>query len=191
MRDGLTDLIRIGKVSSINAEKATATITFEDRDDIVSGDLQIVVPCTQDNKFYYMPDIGERVRVIFDPEAPSKGCILGSYYADNRLPPVGNPDKVYINFKDETLIEYDRKLHTLTIEIKEKGNTSISIVTSSDINIKSAGKINVEAVEQIEIKSDSDILIETNSNMSLKASGTIDIVSDGAMNIKGSTININ
>lgn len=77
------------------------------------------------------------MRVLFDPEAPSQGCILGSYYDDNRLPPIADQYKLYMKFKDSTLIEYDRKLHVLTIEIKEKGDMSINIVTASAINIKS------------------------------------------------------
>ena len=183
MRDKYTDAIRIGIVSSIDYEKCTAQVTFEDRHDIVSRDLHIVVPKTQDDHYYYMPDIGERVRVFFDPEAPTKGCIIGSYYADNRLPPIQNKDKAYVKFKDETLVEYDRDLHKLTIHIPKAGEVSIEIVTASDINITTDKDINVLAKGNIDVKAEGD--------MSIHSVGAMTIDSDTSININAPIVHIN
>jgi len=157
MKDKFSDCIRIGKVSSINPDRCTAQVTFEDRDDIVSGDLFITVPFTLKDKAYYMPSVGERVRVLFDPDAPSKGCILGSYYADTRTPPIADENKAYINFEDGTLIEYDKKQHTLTINVPESGETSINIVTASKINIDSSGDININSSGNIKVDAANNI----------------------------------
>ena len=135
MRDKYTDSIRIGIVSSIDPEKGTARVTFEDRDDIVSRYLPVTVPCTLEDQWYYMPGIGERVRVLFDPEAPTRGCILGSYYDDVRQPPEHDGANIqYVLFKDKTLIKYDREKHLLTVKIIKSGDESINIFTESDIN---------------------------------------------------------
>ena len=192
MRDKFTDTIRIGIVSSINPEKGTAKITFPDRHDIVSRDLPVVVPCTLEDKWYYMPDVGERVRVLFDPEAPTRGCILGSYYDDKRIPPVGDKNKAYVKFKDETLIEYDRELHKLTIHIVAAGEKSIEIKAESDISVQTNGKLVVEvakdvdllSVQNINIVALQDINISVASGININAESPINITSSNPINIK-------
>ena len=133
MRDKYTDMLRVGKVSSINPERGTAQVTFEDRNDIVTADLQILVPTTLADKFYYMPAIGERVECLFNPESPSTGRIIGSYYADTRMPPIGDANKIYIRFSDGGHIEYDKGASVLTINVP------------GDINVTASGHITVNA----------------------------------------------
>ena len=96
MRDKLTDAIRVGKISSIDPAKGTAKVTFTDRDDIVTRELPLLFTKTLKDYYYCMPDIGERVRCFFDPEAPSKGFVLGSFPSDTREPPIKDPDKTYV-----------------------------------------------------------------------------------------------
>jgi len=129
MRDKLTDAIRVGIVSSIDPENCTAQVTFEDRDGIVSGDLPIMVPLTLTDQVYFMPAVGERVRVLFDPEAPSTGVILGSYYADTRLPPIADENKVYIRFSDGGHLEYDKEASILTINVPGSVNITASSIS--------------------------------------------------------------
>ena len=178
MRDDYTDAIRIGKVSSIDPEKCTAEVTFEDRDDIVSYHLPIMVPCTLKDKWYYMPAVEERVRVLFDPEAPSRGVILGSYYADNRLPPFDDENKVYVLFEDKTLIEYDKELHKLTIHIEAAGEKSIDIVAESDISVKTNGNITVEAAKNIKVEAAKDVEVDAD-NITLTGKTSISLVVGG------------
>ena len=142
MRDKYTDSIRIGIVSSIDPDKGTAQVTFKDRGGIVSRDLHLNFMKTLEDYYYCMPDVGERVRCFFDPEAPTKGYIIGSYPSDTRVPPIKNKDKTYVLFKDKTLVEYDRDLHTLTIKIPKFGEKSIDIFTKSDINTECKETIN-------------------------------------------------
>jgi len=175
MRDKYTDAIRIGKISSINPEKATVQVTFEDRHDIVSGDLYIEVPKTLEDHYYHMPDIGEKVRVFFDPEAPTKGYVAGSYYCDTRIPPIADKDKTYVLFKDKTLIEYDRKLHKLTIKIPEAGDKSIEVETESDITVKTQGNLKAEVEKDIEIKTAKNIKVEAAENINVEASKNVTV----------------
>ena len=185
MRDKHSDLMRVGKVSSIDYEKCTAQVVFEDRHDLVSGDLHILVPLTLKDHSYYMPDIDERVLCIFDPSAPTKGFIAASFYADTRLPPIQNKDKRYIKFKDETLLEYDRDIHKLTVKIPAtaQGDISIEVETESDITVKTNGNICVEALKDIDVKSHQnifekaleDITVEAQQNISITAKENITI----------------
>ena len=184
MRDKYTDVIRIGKISSINPDNGTAQVTFEDRDGIVSGDLHIEFSTTLEDQEYYMPAIGERVRVEFDPESPSRGCIKGSYYADTRLPPIKNKNKRYILFKDKTLIEYDKELHKLTIRVEAGGEKSIDIITESDVNVKTNGNVKVEAAKNAEITAE-NVSITGNTSINLVVGETQLILTPGGIKVVG------
>ena len=214
MRDKYTDAIRVGIISAINPENCTAEVTFSDRGGIVSRELPIIVPFTMKDKFYYMPAVEERVWVLFNPESPSKGCILGSYYADNRKPPYGDKYKAYALFEDETLIEYDKKQHKLTIRVPSKGERSVDIETESDIAVNTKGNIQVNSAKEIKITCEADITIQTKANlnittksdvsvnssakitiesssgMDIKTAGDMNIESTGTLTMKGSLVNI-
>ena len=187
MRDKFTDVIRVGIVSSIDPIKGTAQVIFEDRANMVSGDLHIISPCTLEDKYYYMPDIGERVWVMFDPEAPSKGCILGSYYADNRLPPIGDKNKAYIKFKDDTILEYDRELHKLTIHVASGGEKSIDIVAESDISVQTSGNLIVEAAKDIDILSAQTINVIALQDVNISAAKGINVTAKDPIYVKSDT----
>ncbi len=200
MVDKHTDIIRVGIVSSINFENCTAKVTFEDRENIVTEEFPLIVPKTLKDKYYYMPDVGERVVVVFNPITSSKGFILGSYYCDTRkIPENLNENKAHVTFDDKTIVEYDREKHELYIEIKEKGETSINIKTASDIKINCEGnikidclqKIEVNSVDRIDINSDADIKIHSMQNIKMIAEGKIDIESGDEMTLNGSTILLN
>ena len=111
----LKNLIRVGRVSSISPERATARVLFEPQG-VVSHDLKVIVPQTLKNKDYYMPDIGEHVVCLFLPTGNQEGFILGSIYTDEDKPPTNNPDKRVMRFEDGTSIEYNRKTRTLTVD---------------------------------------------------------------------------
>ena len=143
MRDKLEEAIRFGIVSSIDYEKCTAQVTFKDREDIVSRDLPVLQPKTCKDRYYYMPDIGERVVCLFDPTAPSRAFIIGSYYDDTRLPPITDENNAYVKFEDETLVEYHRKEHKLKIHVPKAGAVSIEIITQGNINITSSSNVNI------------------------------------------------
>ena len=116
-------MIKVGKVSSVNEKKGTARVLFPDRQNSVSGDLFIVVPFTLSGKVYYMPEINERVVCIYDENGT--GFIVGSFYADNRLPSQDDKNKAYVDFNDGTVLRYDKKEKILDI-ICDKGEINIA-----------------------------------------------------------------
>ena len=183
MRDTYNETIRIGIISDIDSEKCTAEVIFPDRDDIVPRHLPILIPKTKYDKYYYIPDIGERVQVLFFPEAPTRGIIIGSYYDDTRLPPIDDENKTYVIFKDETHIEYDRELHTLKIKIPESGEKSINIETESDVVLKTNGNVKIEVAKDVEITVTGDTTINT--------TGETNIISAANVNVKGAEIHLN
>lgn len=125
----LKNLIRVGRVSSQG--DATVRVVFEDRADMVSYDLPIIVQQSQDNKDSWLPDIGEQVVCLFLPSGNAQGFILGSFYSDVDPPVVSDPNKRHVRFADGTIVEYDRSTHTLTINAQ------------GPVNITAAGNVNV------------------------------------------------
>ncbi|MCI8805521.1 MAG: phage baseplate assembly protein V [Clostridiales bacterium] len=116
-------MVKIGKVSSVDEKKGTARVLFPDRGESVSGDLFIIVPFTLSGKAYYMPSVNERVVCVFDDRGT--GFIIGSFYADSRLPPLGDKNKAYVDFNDGTVLRYDKKEKLLDI-ICDKGEINIA-----------------------------------------------------------------
>ncbi|HWR07745.1 phage baseplate assembly protein V [Sporomusa sp.] len=127
----LKNMVRVGRISSINPANGTVRVVFEDRKNDVSYDLPVLVRQSVKNKDYFMPDVGEQAVCLFLPNGNAQGFCLGSFYSDVDTPPASDPNKRHITFEDGTSIEYDRGTHTLTIQAQ------------GPVNITAAGNVNV------------------------------------------------
>lgn len=125
----LKNMVRVGRVSSRGT--GTVRVVFGDRQNMVSYDLSVIVQQSQDNKDWWMPDVGEQVVCLFLPNGNAQGFVLGSFYSDVDMPPVSDPNKRHIRFEDGTSVEYDRSTHTMTIECQ------------GPVNITAAGNVRV------------------------------------------------
>lgn len=139
MDSTLQNIIRLGRVSSTDPAKATVRVLFEDKDNMVSYDLPVIMNNTLKNKDYYMPDVGESVVCIFLPNGLVQGFVLGAVYSEVDKPPINSQDKRHIRFDDGTTVEYDRS------------KSSLAVDCVGDINIKAGGKINMIASGKITI----------------------------------------
>lgn len=129
--DNMTkNLIRIGRVSSVDPGNATARVVFESQG-VVSYELPVLQRQTLKNKDYWMPDVGEYVVCIFLPTGNAEGFILGAIYWNDNLPPENSIDKRAIFFEDGTSIEYDRASHTMTLNV----TGPVNIVASGNVNV--------------------------------------------------------
>lgn len=129
----IKNLIRIGKVSSINAEKATVKVAFMDKDNMVSDDLQLLMLSAKDVKSYKMPSIGSVVLCIFLPNLSgnglAQGYVIGEVYTETDKPVQNSAEVTAINFPDGSFIKYEKG----TIEIH--GALAIKITAPKiDIN---------------------------------------------------------
>ena len=135
----IKNLIRVGHISSVNGD-GTARVVFDDKDNMVSADLQLVYRKTLKDKEDWMLDVGEQVVCLFLPSGLNAGYILGAVYSKNDRPPVSNPDERVIKFADGAMVTYNRAKNEMIIEtpgvinIKAKQiNVSGKIVSGSDI----------------------------------------------------------
>lgn len=79
------DVLRIGKISSINHAKGTARVTYPDR----GGDTTPEIPFP--SWFYWMPKIGDQVLVAHLPNDPASAVILCPFWHDGNRPTEGFP----------------------------------------------------------------------------------------------------
>ena len=129
----ISELIRVGVVTSINPEKGTVRVHLAGVDEEVSYELPVIFPKTHKDKAYFMPDIGEHVVCIFSGQGLEQGFVLGAIYSEADTTPVSNKDKFLIRFEDGTEIEYDRRVHKLRISIR------------GDVLIEADGNITLKA----------------------------------------------
>lgn len=77
------DVLRIGKISSINYEKGTARVTYPDR----GGDTTPEIPFP--SWFYWMPKVDDQVLVAHLPNGPAAAVILCPFWHDGNRPTEG------------------------------------------------------------------------------------------------------
>nr|WP_278430008.1 phage baseplate assembly protein V [Brevibacillus laterosporus] len=130
MDNAVNDLIRIGKVSSVDPTTGTARVVFEDTDESVSFDLPILFPQTMAAKHYGMPIIDENVICLFLGNGVQTGICLGSFYSTVDKPPVTDKNKQGIWFENGSYVEYDRSSGILTL--KATGG----VVIEGDVMVK-------------------------------------------------------
>jgi len=133
------NMIRYGKVSSVNAKLHTVRVAFADKSGVVSHALPVVVPGSLKNKHYNLPDVDEDVVCLFLPNGMQRGFVLGSFYNVNNQPPVSSADKDHVTFSDGTVMEYDRASKTLTVNAV--GTVNITGV-SGDVTINGISLVN-------------------------------------------------
>lgn len=133
--------IRVGVVSAVYPDRATARVRFDDLIDnqgkaMVSHELQIVSPNTKENKYYRLPDIDEQALCLFLANGFETGFIIGSVYSQGskgHKPPVNSADKAHVRFKDGTWIEYDREAKLLKVNCVGK----VELVADEEIILDS------------------------------------------------------
>lgn len=134
----IKNIIRIGRVSSIDVNTNTARVAFSDKDDLVSGNLMIVNRGSMVDKDYWIPDIDEQVLCLMQPNASGKGLndgfILGSFFSAEDPPQESSADVRAVKFSDGTVVKHDRKTGNLTIN----ATGDISIIAGGAVTIKGA-----------------------------------------------------
>ena len=77
------DINRIGKISSINYQKGTARITYEDKSDSTTAMFSFLA------WQYWMPKVGDQVLVAHLSNGSCSAVILGPVWHDGHRPPEG------------------------------------------------------------------------------------------------------
>ena len=119
----IKNIIRIGRVSSIDVNTNTARVAF-------SGSMV--------DKDYWIPDIDEQVLCLMLPnksgQGLNEGFIIGSFFSKEDEPQERSADVRAIKFGDGTVIKHDRKSGSLTVN----ATGDISIIAAGTLTIRGA-----------------------------------------------------
>lgn len=154
--------LRFATVSTVQPEKGTVRVVLEDGDDMVSYPLQVLFPRAGKDTVQDMPDVGDRVAVLFSGAGLEAGVVLGGYYSDANTAPSKNSDVFYRRFSDGTELSYDRKAHKLSASVQ--GDVECTVKGSASLTAEGA------------------VMIESSSRISLKAPN---IMLSGAISSEG------
>ncbi len=124
-------------------------VRFPDLDQVTSYWLPIVAPKTQNDKAYWMPDLGEQVVCLMD-EHDEAGAVLGAIYSQADATPVQSADKFHVSFKDGAAFEYDRAAHAFTAAFPA-GATFTVTANGATVKIDAGGNVNITAAGGINL----------------------------------------
>lgn len=142
--------LRVGIVAAQDTAGCRVRVRFPDRDQLMSWWLPVVVAKTQNDKAYFLPDIGEQVVCLMDAY-DEDGAVLGAVYSTVDTTPAGmTADKLNWTAKDGGAFDYDRSSHALTISLPAGGQVSIS-ANGAEIQIDSSGNVSISALGQIKL----------------------------------------
>nr|DAQ12830.1 MAG TPA: baseplate assembly protein [Caudoviricetes sp.] len=110
------NMIRIGRVSSVHPSEMAVKVVFEDKDNLVSDRLPVLVRGSSKNRDYWLPDVGEQVCCLMLPNGHNAGICLGSFYSESSPPAISDAEKRRIDFSGGSFIEFDRATGGLTIQ---------------------------------------------------------------------------
>lgn len=81
----MIQLVRVGRTSSVQSNKMTARVIFDDYDESVSDELPIIVHGTLKERDKWLPAENEQVLCLFTSNG--QGFIVGSIYSEVDKPP--------------------------------------------------------------------------------------------------------
>ena len=132
-----------------DAANARVRVSFPDRDQMESWWLPVIFAKTQNDKMYWIPDVGEQVVCAMD-EHDEDGAVLGAIYSSVDRPPTTSADKVHWLSKDGAVFEYDRSAHSLEVNLPDRGTVTIA-ANGASITIDGSGNVAVTAFGQIQL----------------------------------------
>lgn len=154
--DLLAQSIRLGTVTARDAAHLRVQVRCADTvtAPLVTDWLPVLVPRACGDCQYDLPDVGDAVLCLFLPHGREAGFVLGSFYSGG-VPPVADGDRWHRQFRDGTTLEYDRKAHKLTADVK--GDVAITATGSVTGRITGAlkadaeGAVSVSSAAQIDL----------------------------------------
>jgi phage baseplate assembly protein V len=139
----LKNLFRVGFVSAISYQAGTVSVTFPDKDGIVSDYIPYL------SFEYEMPAIGDQVLCLFLGNGLAKGFCLGRFFYAGNKPVTPGQGVYYKVFAQDTnaFLKYDKNSQTLTLTAANmifNGNLTVNGSTSINGNTAITGNTNIK-----------------------------------------------
>lgn len=132
---------RTGRVSTVNYEKGTFEVTYSDRGQSVSAEINAV-----SNGEYRMPRVGQMVSVIHNSNGTVAGCSMGTIWNAKNRPAEGFKGlfrKEYGQWPGEAYSRYDSNTGVFTLTV---GKVTVTIRGDGEVHLNTAGDITVNGV---------------------------------------------
>ncbi|MEX3614765.1 MAG: phage baseplate assembly protein V [Burkholderia gladioli] len=115
---------KTGLASAADPATGSVRVRFDDIG-IETYWLPVCYPKTGQDKFYWLPDIGEQVRCIMDERLEDGSVLGGTYSAEDAVPWVSN-DRCGMRFRDGGEFSYDRASGDMVAIVKGKLTATVS-----------------------------------------------------------------
>jgi phage baseplate assembly protein V len=180
------------RVGIVDAQQLTpfpaVRVKFPDRDNVISYWLHVASRGSQNDKEFWMPDLGEQVLCIMD-EHDEYGSVVGS---------LGNTTDTSPSFaavgvrgfeaSDGAVVTYDRNTHTLLASLPTGSTVNVVTAQGSKVVLGSDGTALMQDAAGAYVKATNDGTVHVNGN--LLVAGTISTTAgtwgDGHGTITGS-----
>ena len=73
----LKNMLRVGRVSSVNGTNCTARVTFPDKEGLVSAELPVLQVGSLGTRGYWVPEVNTQVLCAFLPNPSGRGINQG------------------------------------------------------------------------------------------------------------------
>ena len=193
----MANMIRRGRVHSVDFEQSPPRVKVEYEKGAVTGWLPWISG-RESNKHrtdWEPLAIGEQVIILSESGELSAGVVLPSLPDATSPVPSTSPDEHVSRYEDGTTFTYNRKTHTLSIDVQGDanlhtiGNVTAHIEGTADVTVAKATTVKTDATLNVEAAK--DLNIKTSTNMVLDASGNVDIKAGGNVKVTGTRIDWN
>jgi phage baseplate assembly protein gpV len=165
---GANPAFRVGIVQEQDAALARVRVVFPDYDEIVSWWLPILFPKTQNDKAYWIPDVGEQVVCLMDLR-DEDGAVLGAIYSSADVAPADSADKFHLGFKDGASAEYDRAAHVLDLKFQDNAEIKYDAGAHAlTVSLPNGATFNLTATG-------AQVTIDSNGNVSVRSPGQVQL----------------
>ena len=93
-----SDVIRVGRVSSVDYVNGMVSVVYPDRDSMVTRKLPFFSHCGE----YMMPDVDDEVIVCHLSDNSANGVVMGKFWDGDNTPPVNGAGKFYKSLGGES-----------------------------------------------------------------------------------------
>ena len=183
---------RTGRVSSIDYDRGTYEVTYKDRGQSVTREINMI-----SNGEYKMPKIGQTVQVNHNSNGTEAGVTPGTVWNSSNTPAEGYEGlfrKEYGQQKGECYERYDSNTGVYTQyapqrtgrncngEIFDEAKGSITLTAAGQVQIESTGSsMSISAAQGTGINAGTTIVMESGTDMTLEAGAKLGIVSGGKL----------
>lgn len=192
---GSSSTNRTGRVSSIDYERGTYEVTYFDRGQSVTRQINAM-----SNGEYKMPKIGQVVSVSHNSNGSAAGTTTGTVWNDSNRPAEGYKGlyrKEYSNTKGQAYERYDENTGVYTQyapnrtgrncngEIYDEAKGAASIVAGGQIQLNSSkSSISMQAAEGAGINAGKTVSIESGTGMSMESGTDLGIAAGGKYSLE-------